>query len=179
MRRKFLAKLTPLILRVLDEAPPDSLSPGPAELMRLADEARTRRHGRKTYFVHSLNINPTNICENECELCAFWRADDAEDAYSMDLAEATHRMAAAAGDGESVDVAFGTEVEVTKDASAADTEHKSAESAALTAAGTIAAGDTLYFNLARKVGDAADDLDLEARLHGLRLYYATEAATDD
>ncbi len=70
-----------------------------AELMRLADQARTRRHGPNTYFVHSLNINPTNICENECELCAFWRAGDAEDAYSMDLPEACRHMAAAVGDG--------------------------------------------------------------------------------
>ena len=73
----------------------------------------------------------------------------------------------------------GTEVELTKDASAADTEHKTAESAAVTAAGTIAVGDTVYFNLARKVGNAADDLDLEARLHGLRLYFVTNKATDD
>lgn len=87
--------------------------------------------------------------------------------------------AVAVGDGESVDAVFGTEIAVTKDASAADAEHKTAESAAVTAAGSIAAGDTVYFNLARKVDDAADDLDLEARLHGLKLFYTTNALTDD
>ena len=85
----------------------------------------------------------------------------------------------AVGDGETVDVVFGTEVVVTKDASAADSEHKTAESAAVTAAGAIAAGDTVYFNLARVVADAADDLDVDARLHGIKLFYSTNALTDD
>ena len=77
-------------LALLREAPT-------AELMTRADEVRRRRHGRKTYFVHSLNLNPTNVCENRCELCAFWREPDAADAYVTTLAEARDRMAAADG----------------------------------------------------------------------------------
>ena len=66
-----------------------------AELMARADEFRHRRHGRKTYFVHSLNLNPTNVCVNRCELCAFWREADAEDAYVVSLDEARRRFQAA------------------------------------------------------------------------------------
>jgi len=70
-----------------------------AELMARADDIRRERHGRLTYFVHSLNINPTNVCENRCELCAFWREPDAPDAYVLTPAEARERLAAAAGRG--------------------------------------------------------------------------------
>ncbi len=68
-----------------------------AELIGRADEIRRRLHGRRTHFVHSLNINPTNICENRCELCAFWREPDAPDAYVMTLDQARSRMEEAVG----------------------------------------------------------------------------------
>ena len=70
-----------------------------ADLMARADAIRRERHGRWAYFVHSLNINPTNVCGNRCELCAFWREPDAPDAYVLTLAEARERLAAAAGRG--------------------------------------------------------------------------------
>ena len=69
------------------------------ELMRMADERRTAMHGRKTYFVHSLNLNPTNLCENKCDLCAFWREADDEDAYTMSLEAAEVRLRKATGTG--------------------------------------------------------------------------------
>ncbi len=68
-----------------------------AELMGMADEVRRRLHGRRTHFVHSLNINPANVCENRCELCAFWREPDAADAYVMTLDQVRERMAEAVG----------------------------------------------------------------------------------
>ncbi len=68
-----------------------------AELVGRADEIRRRLHGRRTHFVHSLNINPTNVCENRCELCAFWREPDAEGAYVMTLDQARQRMVEALG----------------------------------------------------------------------------------
>ena len=70
-----------------------------AELMGRADEVRRRLHGRETYFVHSLNLNPTNICRNRCELCAFWRETGAPDAYMMSLDEAGRHISAAVGAG--------------------------------------------------------------------------------
>ena len=51
-----------------------------ADLMTYAHKARCHAHGRNVHFVHSLNLNPTNICENQCGLCAFWRDRDSEEA---------------------------------------------------------------------------------------------------
>ncbi len=59
-----------------------------AELMALADGQRRARHGCATYYVHSYNLNPTNLCENRCKLCAFWRERDAQTAYVLTLDEA-------------------------------------------------------------------------------------------
>jgi aminodeoxyfutalosine synthase len=64
----------------------------PAELMNDAHRARCYAHGRNVHFVHSLNLNPTNICENQCDLCAFWRDRDTRDAYVMSIGNAKKRM---------------------------------------------------------------------------------------
>ena len=66
-----------------------------AELMGRAHKVRHQLHGRLTCFTHSLNLNPTNICENRCELCAFWREPDAADAYVMTLEQAREQLLAA------------------------------------------------------------------------------------
>lgn len=63
-----------------------------AELMALADDRRRARHGARTYYVHSYNLNPTNVCENRCELCAFWRERGAQTAYVLTLDEARHAL---------------------------------------------------------------------------------------
>jgi CofH subfamily radical SAM domain protein len=67
-----------------------------AELMAAANAVRQRLHGRRSYFVHSLNLNPSNVCHNECGLCAFWRSPGAPDAYVLSLDRATQAMRAAA-----------------------------------------------------------------------------------
>jgi dehypoxanthine futalosine cyclase len=69
------------------------------QLMRLADERRLALHGKQTFLVHSLNLNPTNICENRCELCAFWRRADDPSALTVTLEAAEQRLRAAAGSG--------------------------------------------------------------------------------
>jgi len=66
-----------------------------AELMNDAHEARCSVYGRNVHFVHSLNLNPTNICENQCGLCAFWRDRDAKDAYVVSINDAKKRMESA------------------------------------------------------------------------------------
>lgn len=86
------------------------------ELAGMADRERVRRHGRRVHYTHSLNINPTNVCENRCELCAFWREPDAPDAYGMDMDEVRLRLERARGQGLTelhvvggCDAAFGLE----------------------------------------------------------------------
>ena len=59
-----------------------------AELMARADAIRRARHGNKTYYVHSHNLNPTNLCVVKCKLCSFWRPEGAKDAYITTLEDA-------------------------------------------------------------------------------------------
>lgn len=52
---------------------------------KLADGIRRRLHpeGRVT-FVVDRNVNYTNVCESKCRFCAFYRDEDATDAYLLD-----------------------------------------------------------------------------------------------
>ena len=60
---------------------------GLLELGRMADAVRKSLHpeGKKATvtFVVDRNINYTNVCINQCRFCAFWRAEDAGDAYVL------------------------------------------------------------------------------------------------
>jgi dehypoxanthine futalosine cyclase len=68
-----------------------------SELMFRADQIRKVRHGLKVHFVHSLNINPTNICTNKCKLCAFWKEEGSDDGYIISLEQATKSLNEAVG----------------------------------------------------------------------------------
>ena len=70
-----------------------------ASLMARSQSIRERLHGQRAYYVHSLNLNPTNICENRCELCAFWREPEQDDAYLLSLSQAREKLLAAKGMG--------------------------------------------------------------------------------
>jgi hypothetical protein len=86
----------------------------------------------------------------------------------------------AVSDNEAIDAAWGTAVVVTDDAqSAAGEVYVTSESAAVTIAGTPAAGDVCFFRLSRDVSDANDDMTEDARLIGIKLFVTTLTATDD
>ncbi len=68
-----------------------------AELMSRADAARRERHSSNVYYVHSLNLNPTNVCENQCGLCAFWREGDSQEAYTLSLEDIERKLEKADG----------------------------------------------------------------------------------
>lgn len=53
------------------------------------------------------------------------------------------------------------------------------ETAAITVAGSPGAEEWVYFEVYRDVSDAGDDLDIDARLHGVKIHYTLAAATDD
>jgi len=72
-------------LRLLKEA-------DTAALMMRADRVRRRVHDRNVYYVHSLNLNPTNVCENQCGLCAFWRENQAQGAYVLTIPQVRERL---------------------------------------------------------------------------------------
>ena len=81
----------------------------------------------------------------------------------------------ACSDNDTIDVAFGTAVVVTDDAlGAAEDLCVTAESGAVTLAGSPAAGDLAYFNILRDVSDGNDDMAEDARLIGIKLFYTVD-----
>ena len=85
----------------------------------------------------------------------------------------------ACSDGDTIDVAYGTAVEVT-DAGIGTVEDQqiSAESGAVTVAGSPAAGEQTYFQLFRKAADGSDTFTGECRVLGVKIFYTTDAAND-
>ncbi len=81
--------------------------------------------------------------------------------------------------GDPFATAYGTPVVVTDDQVTGDDIYMTAESAAITIAGTPAADDMTVFRIFRDVDDAADDLDIDAQLVGIQLFFTTDKATDD
>ena len=81
----------------------------------------------------------------------------------------------AVSDNDTIDVVFGTAVVVTDDAlGAAEDLMVTAESGAVTIAGSPAAGDLCYFNIERDVSDANDDMAEDAKLIGIKLFYTID-----
>jgi len=88
-------------------------------------------------------------------------------------------MAVAVSDNDTIDVAFGTAIVVTDDnGGTAEVERATATSAALTVAGTPAAGDRVNFDVYRDVSDANDDMTQDMLLIGIELFFTTDAVTD-
>ena len=85
----------------------------------------------------------------------------------------------AMNDNETIDVAYGTAIVVTDDAqSAAEELYVTAESTAITIAGTPADDDLCFFRIFRDVSDGNDDMAEDARLMGIKLFYTTDALND-
>ncbi len=67
------------------------------QLMRRAHGVRMQRHpGARVTYVCDTNPNYTNICATRCHFCAFWRAEESSDAYTLtptQIAEQIYRSA--------------------------------------------------------------------------------------
>jgi len=81
-------------------------------------------------------------------------------------------------DADALEAAFGTAVNVTDTGGTTDTLYISAESGAVTIAGTPAELDQITLQIGRVPTDGSDTMAVDARLHGIRLFYTTNAATD-
>jgi len=82
-------------------------------------------------------------------------------------------------DNSTIDVAYGTAVVVTDDAQGAIEEVLvTAESGAVTIAGTVADNDICFFRIFRDVSDGNDDMAGDARLLGVKLLFTTDAEND-
>ena len=87
-------------------------------------------------------------------------------------------QAVAVGVDEAINQAYGTAVAVTDTGGTTNRLYVSGETAAFTVAGTPADGDTIFFRVYRKAADAADNLNLAARLHGVDLFVTTDTEND-
>ena len=86
----------------------------------------------------------------------------------------------AMNDNETIDVAYGSIITVDDDAQGAVEELLvSAESSAVTIAGTPADNDLTYFRIFRDVSAGHDDMSGDARLHGVKIFFTTDAVNDD
>lgn len=86
----------------------------------------------------------------------------------------------AISDNQAIDTAFGTAVLVTDNLqSAAGELYISAESAAVTIANTPAEGDLCFFRLYRDADNGSDTAAEDARVIGVKLFWTSDAATDD
>jgi hypothetical protein len=84
----------------------------------------------------------------------------------------------AVSDTEAIAQAYGTAIVVTDTGGTTNSVYTTAESSAITIAGTPANKDTVFFRVARVPADAGDTMAVDARLHGIRLYFTTNADTD-
>ena len=85
--------------------------------------------------------------------------------------------AVAMNDNETIDVAFGTAVVVEDSAQGAVEElNITAESGAVTIAGTPADNDLCFFRIGRDV--SGGNMDGAARLHGMKIFFTTDATND-
>ena len=79
-----------------------------------------------------------------------------------------------------IDVAYGTAITVDDDnISAAEDCLVTAESSAVTIAGTPADNDLCYFRVFRDISAGNDDMTEDARLIGIKVFYTTDALNDD
>ena len=88
-------------------------------------------------------------------------------------------QAVACADNDTIDVAYGTQIEVT-DAGIGTVEDLqiTSESSAMTVAGSPAAGELTYFQLLRDAADGSDTFTADARVRGVKIFYTTDAAND-
>lgn len=86
--------------------------------------------------------------------------------------------AVARSDDDAGDVAFGTAQSSTDTGGTTNDIYIGPESSAITVAGTPAAGDTVQFQLARAPANGSDTMAIDARLHGIRIFFTTNASTD-
>jgi hypothetical protein len=87
-------------------------------------------------------------------------------------------QAVAFGDSDAMGASFGTAVTVTDTGGTTNDLWLSPETGAVTIAGTPTEGDAVCFKVYRDADAGGDTMAVDARLHGVRLYYTTNAGTD-
>ena len=107
-----------------------------------------------------------------------WRYVWSHAAAATDFGVVFYLKAVAVGDNEPIGVAFGTSANVADAGGVTNNKYISAESGPLTAAGTLADIDTVFFEITRDVAHASDTLAVDARLMGGLIHYTTNVRND-
>ena len=84
----------------------------------------------------------------------------------------------ALSDDDAQDTAFGTAIVVTDTGGTTNDLYRTSESSAVTISNTPAENDVVTFQIARVPADGGDTMAIDARLHGVLLFYTTNAVTD-
>lgn len=84
----------------------------------------------------------------------------------------------AVSDDDAIAAAYGTAVAVTDTGGTTSDLYVTAESSAITIAGTPAAEDMVFFRIFREPSNGSDTMAVDARLHGITLFITTDAETD-
>jgi hypothetical protein len=84
----------------------------------------------------------------------------------------------AVSDDDALDTAFGTALTVADTGGTTSDLYRSPETAVVTIGGTPAEGDVAIFQVYRDATAGADTMAIDARLHGVALFYTTNANTD-
>lgn len=87
--------------------------------------------------------------------------------------------AVAVGDDDTQEVAFGSAIVVTDTGGTTDDEYTTAESAALTIAGSPQNNDDVIFQVARVPANGSDTMAIDARLQAIQVFYTTNNVTDN
>ena len=88
-------------------------------------------------------------------------------------------QAVARSDDDAMDVAFGTEQVVVEIGGTTNDLYIGAESSAITIGGSPVENDVVQFQVKRNPAHASDNMAIDARLHGVKVLYITNAGTDD
>jgi hypothetical protein len=86
--------------------------------------------------------------------------------------------AVAVGNDDALDVAFGTAVLSADTGGTTHDIYAGPESGAVTVSGSPVEMDTVLFQISRVVADAGDTMAIDARLHGVRLFYNVNNGND-
>src|SRR5579872_5396665 len=77
------------------------------ELGRLAHEVRTRKNGKRAYYVVKRYLNTTNICYAGCSFCSFAAFEKEERAYRMSLQDIVDKASAEPNDYDELHIVGG------------------------------------------------------------------------
>jgi hypothetical protein len=81
-------------------------------------------------------------------------------------------------DNTGIDQTWGTAVAVTDTGGTTNNLYLSPETAAVTIGGVPAAEEHVIFRVARVPANGSDNMAIDARLHGVRIHFTTNAASD-